>query len=58
MVMYCPLCKVNMDSVEKYVMHQFDPTHLARISAVKKIVEPIQTDQQESPPDKNHVLVV
>jgi hypothetical protein len=57
-VMYCPLCEVTMDSAEKYVMHQVDPTHLVRISAVKKIIEPMQTDQLKSPPGKNHVFVV
>ena len=57
-VMYCPLCKVTMDSAEKYVMHHVDHVHLARISAVKKIVEPMQTDQLESPLYKNHVFVV
>lgn len=58
-VIYCPLCRVTMNSAEKYVMHQVDPTHLERIDAVKKIAEPMLLEKAELPVvDKNHVLVV
>ena len=57
-VMYCPLCKVTMDSTEKYIMHQVDPAHLERIRVVKKIVEPMKTDKLEPPQDKKHVFVI
>ena len=60
-VMYCPLCKVTMNSAENYVMHQVDPIHLSRISTVKKIVEPLQNSLppgEGQPGYKKHVLVI
>lgn len=58
-VMYCPLCNVTIDSTESYVLHQVNPTHLERISAVKKVMEHLKINQSKSTvSSNNHVLVV
>ena len=58
-VMYCPLCRITMDSARSYAIHQIDPVHMERINAMRKVLEQIKADKFIlSSHDRNHVLVV
>ena len=53
-IIYCPLCKITLNSNEKYIMHQVDPIHLQRIRFVEKVLN----HPQKIPTHVNHVLLV
>jgi hypothetical protein len=60
-VIYCPLCKVSMNSSEKYVMHQIDPIHIHKLNYVKKIAKSIELSEinmEYNNDSKNHILVL
>ena len=38
MILYCPICKINMKSVQEFILHQFDHIHIKRVHCLKKIL--------------------